>query len=140
MPTQANPIGEAVLDLHTGLVWEAAPGEFDGLPGISQFDRLNQPDARTACLLKFTGEVRGWRLPSIHELGSLMSAGDWHITIDELSPFSDIDESYWSATSDALNRINAWLVNFENGTAGPDNRVGLHWVWCVRGGGPITEY
>src|SRR5438477_12772588 len=53
---------EAVLDRETGLVWEKSPSR-TGAPWVP---------ARMACLNKILGERKGWRLPSIPELASLI--------------------------------------------------------------------
>jgi hypothetical protein len=60
---------EAVLDRETGLVWERAPN-------VSPTRYWS--DSRQICVNKNVGGRRGWRLPSIHELASLLD--DSHLT------------------------------------------------------------
>ena len=58
---------------------------------------------------------RGWRLPSVHELASLVDptnpGGDPDLPAGH--PFSNVQSSrYWSATTNADNPTNAWFVGF----------------------------
>src|SRR5262249_14464349 len=62
--------GAAVRDNQTGLVWEQTPA-----PSYHTWIQLGSgygPSARQECTLRKTGGQRGWRLPSVHELNSLV--------------------------------------------------------------------
>jgi len=122
---------EAVLDKETQLVWEQSP-------------RI-APDiwfqARFICVLKNVGGRLGWRLPSLHELASLMDPTQGVAPpLSPDHPFSNVQASdYWSATSDATNPNDAWVVSFGSPVGGVDTDVKtdpLVAVWCVRGGSP----
>jgi hypothetical protein len=41
---------------------------------------------------------------------------------------------YWSATTNAGDPINAWLVTFDTGGMGVGDKPSIANVWCVRGG------
>jgi len=81
------------------------------------------------------GGMRGWRLPSVVELASL---------IDPSLPapyvpapmFTGVQQnSYWSATSYDVNTATSskWNVNLADGLAGTSSRGTFLNVWCVRG-------
>jgi enamine deaminase RidA (YjgF/YER057c/UK114 family) len=53
---------DAVLDKETGLVWEKSP----------QSAAVSLPNARLACANKAVGGRKGWRLPALPELASLV--------------------------------------------------------------------
>lgn len=124
----------AVLDRETGLVWERSPVVIDGpnLNGAHEW-----AFARGRCTSRTTGGRKGWRLPSVHELASLLDANATTITKLPLGhPFTNVLEAgYWSATTVASNTLTAWVVIF-NPFMGVDDdfKTDLYQVWCVRGG------
>jgi hypothetical protein len=126
--------GEAVLDRETGLVWEKSPST----------DAFDWSQTRFNCLTRNTGGRRGWRLPSIHELLSLVdpSAPLPGPMLPPGHPFLNVQTApgrYWSATTVADGAIAAWDMSFGGGvdsTLKAFNALG----WCVRGGGPLSEY
>ena len=123
---------EAVLDRETGLVWERTP---DTLP-------QSWAGAKIACLNRTVSNRRGWRLPSIVELTSL---ADPSVTpgpsLPPGHPFVGIQSTrYWSATADAENPTNAFLVFFSGGGVGGGPKTDVVPVWCVRGGMNADAY
>lgn len=118
---------QAVLDRETGLVWERSPA-------TTGHDWGN---ARFQCTSRTTGGRKGWRLPSVHELASLIdpSVAPPGPTLPAGHPFTNVRSAlYWSASSSTGNPAVAWLVGFNDGTAGTGGKVGSDRVWCVRGG------
>jgi len=135
--------GAAVLDHETGLVWQKEPGDINGFGGVTEDDRLDWEDARYHCANLNDGGRKGWRLPSVHELNSLVDLNGDQSSLVNLPtghPFSSIqDNRYWSATVSARVSTAAWAVRF-NADANPktatfdDNKNFELFVWCVRGG------
>ena len=132
-----NWSSSAVLDKETGLVWERSP---------SSTAPSEWPDARNACTAKTTGNRTGWRLPSIHELASLIdpsvAAG---LTLPPGHPFLTVlSARYWSATSYAVQATTvAWVVDFSLGTASfavKSHPFSLSHAWCVRGDMNTGQY
>lgn len=117
--------GAAVRDDNTGLVWEQMPTSM-----------AMWSEARLQCLNKSVpavGGTRGWRLPSVTELASL---------IDPSLPapfvpgsFANVSVgNYWSATSIVDGGSNnRFSVSFQDGSIGTTSKTNLSYVWCVRG-------
>jgi hypothetical protein len=80
----------------------------------------------------------GWRLPSVHELASLVDPNNpgGNPALPLGHPFSNVkSETYWSATSVVNAASVAWGVFFGNSPGtGVFNKVDNFNVWCVRGG------
>ena len=63
---------EAVLDRETGLVWEQSPIAQGRLWSASLPSPLSVEGAQTHCKRRTLGNRKGWRLPTIQELASLV--------------------------------------------------------------------
>ena len=120
---------EAVLDKNTGLVWEKSP-QTPGAPWANAcVDGLN----------KVVGRQKGWRLPSIVELSSLIdpSAGPvptGGLLLPKGHPFTNVYSlQYWSATTTADDPNRAWFVFLEDGYTGSFIKSTSYQLWCVRG-------
>jgi hypothetical protein len=126
----------AVLDKETGLVWEQSP--------TTTVDDWN--DARSQCTTRTTGGRKGWRLPSVHELASLVdpSVAAPGPTLSPGHPFVGVQAGqstgYLSASTSADNPTSAWAVRFLNGNAIPSPKNSLNLAWCVRGGMNADQY
>ncbi len=124
--------GSAVRDNETGLVWEHSP----------ETKTMNWTRARFHCASLKVGGRMGWRLPSVHELASLVdpsvSPGP---TLPSGHPFTNVQAAhYWSATAFAGNPSRAWNVGFVMGMAHDIKVTDNHNVWCVRGGNNAAAY
>ncbi len=124
----------AVRDNETGLLW-ASPRT-----GTSTWT-----DARLACANDTTGGRKGWRLPSVHELATLVDPTQSNPALPAGHPFVNYQWSYygyWTATTDAAftSPAIAWAVRFNDALGQPAGTVGdlsKDWpgnTWCVRGG------
>lgn len=124
----------AVRDNNTGLVWEQTPTATPAPTWSS---------ARTQCLNKAVPAMgtRGWRLPSVVELTSLMDQA--------LAPpfvptvFAGVQSGiYWSSTSDAEGGSNnKFSVSLQDGSVGTSAK-GINNInfWCVRGSTTESTY
>ena len=121
---------EAVLDKETGLVWEQSPD------ANTFFWTL----AMSHCYTLELGGRKGWRLPTVEELSSLVDTTQSDPALPSGHPFSNVILTpftpYWSASTVADNTVFAWTVGFHNGYVFIDENKGLYQgpAWCVRAG------
>ena len=123
----------AVLDKETGLVWEKSPATTTHTWSVARFQ----------CTARTVGGRKGWRLPSVHELASLVDPTNPTANpfLSAGHPFTDVQSDfYWSATTNAENSAQAWNVLFTNGLVGTILKTGTFHVWCVRGGMNADQY
>ena len=123
---------EAVLDRNTGLVWQRRP-ENVARPVFS---------ASYHCMNATTGGQKGWRLPNITELTSLVDPSvTTEPTLPEGSPFEfNGHVFFWSGTLRHGFTDLAWSVNFRHGFI-DDAEFGLNLsALCVRGGPKVDAF
>lgn len=122
----------AVRDNNTGLVWEQMPTTM-----------LNWTDARFQCLNKAVpalGGTRGWRLPSVTELTSLIDPSLPAPYVPTVFAGVQVG-NYWSSTTIADGgSLNKFSVSFQDGTVGSTNKGNPNNVWCVRGSTTESTY
>ncbi len=119
--------GAAVLDQETGLVWEQSPSA----------TTIEFADAQFACNKKTVGNRKGWRLPTVQELASLVDPSQANPALPAGHPFSNVQSAfYWSANTRPTATTAAWDVSFSDGTvfAAVDIFPPSNFIWCVRGG------
>ena len=115
-----------VRDKETGLVWQ------------KNLDTTTRDwyDAQIYCNGLDLGLRKGWRLPTLQELASLVdtsASGSPKLPIGH--PFGNAEPLfYWAATSDAMDAAIAWGVRFDTGGAVRNAKNSPYSVWCVRGG------
>ena len=118
----------AVLDKETGLVWEQSPDT----------TQRTWVDALSHCTQKTVGGRKGWRLPTIEELASLVEPTNASPALPDGHPFTltiaQEDGFYWSATTFAGSTGFAWGVSFNFGGVDVGDKGDNVFVWCVRGG------
>ena len=122
--------GTAVRDNNTGLVWEQTPSL-----------TMDWASARFHCLNKPVGGTRGWRLPSVAELTSLMDPSLVAPYVPS-NMFTGVQPgNYWSATNIADGgTFNRFSVDFGAGTVGSTHKGNSNNVWCVRGSMSESTY
>ena len=118
---------DAVLDKEIGLVWEKSP----------QTTAVSSSNVRLTCANKAVGGRKGWRLPSLPELASLVdpSVASPGPTLSSGHPFLNVQSTnYWSTSAHAENPALMWGVGFGNGgVLGLSKAFDQH-AWCVRVG------
>jgi hypothetical protein len=122
----------AVLDNETGLVWERVPDTTarDFYIAHNHCNNLN------------VGNRKGWRLPAIQELASLIDPTNpgGNPDLPVAHPFTVLSSSYWSGTTFAGIVSGAWFVSFSDGEVGSDFNGNPNFVWCVRGGQGVDPH
>jgi Protein of unknown function (DUF1566) len=128
----------AVLDKETQLVWEKSPATNSG----------SWSGAISFCINKNVGGRKGWRLPSIPELASLIDPTQSNPSLPAGHPFLNVqtvqNDFYWSATTvDAVpagDPSRAWTVRFLDGLVTDIDKSAPDLTWCVRGGMNADAY
>jgi hypothetical protein len=136
----ANFNQQAVLDRETGLVWEKSPSL-----DVAVWDAVRQ-----TCIDKSIGGRKGWRLPSIPEISSLLdTTATTSPSLPTGHPFLNIGPGifslFFSATVDASNPSQfVWAITFSTLSSG--SHIALTFkaqnfrAWCVRGGMNADAY
>jgi hypothetical protein len=118
--------GAAVLDKETGLVWERSPDT----------SSRNWDAAWFHCTARTVGGRKGWHLPSIQELASLLDPTRSNPALPAGHPFMNVQNyAYWSSTIYPYDGglMAAW---FDSGILSPYTKsVNTIFTWCVRAGG-----
>jgi len=97
------------------------------------------------CIKKNVGGQKGWRLPSVVELTSLI---DPNATADPFlpvnHPFTNLQPTlinwFWSATTYAPDPAVVWMVVFPDGSVTTGFKTSSSRPWCVRGGMNADQY
>jgi len=119
---------DAVLDYETGLVWERSPTS----AAFPYYGATNY------CLNLSLGGRKGWRVPSIFELATLLdtTAVPPAPLLPAGHPFKNVSKVlwFWSSTQETNNTPSfQWGLNTMDGTVAPYPPAlgGVH-PWCVR--------
>ena len=113
-----------VKDSRHGLMWEDTPHVRE--------TKVTQPRAKEYCSELKLGGFDNWRLPTIHELLTIV---DYHRVSPALpKAFSYVeDESfYWTKTRVADEDDAFWGVNFKRGSSSKASQYYDRYVRCVR--------
>jgi hypothetical protein len=125
----SNWSSAAVLDRETGLVWEKSPDS----------TLRTWPAAMRQCNELSKSNRKGWRLPTLQDLTSLVDPSVVFPgpALPAGHPFDNVQwsaQEYWSATSFADFPTGAWSVGLATGNLRSDTKGAAKFVWCVRGG------
>ncbi|WP_027185426.1 DUF1566 domain-containing protein [Desulfovibrio inopinatus] len=131
VPAPYEAHGDIVRDPVTGLSWQRSP----------DLARRSFDDARSYCSgLTLEGE-NGWRVPSLHELFTLIDYGRKKPSLDPI--FFTTENPVWSADTFPGNDALGYIVSFEDGGVFQTRTHFFMNVRCVRGAvlpyGPYTD-
>ncbi len=115
---------EAVLDRETGLVWER----------VTRDHELQWDQAQYYCYQLKIADRKGWRLPTIDELATLIDSSQFAPALPDGHPFTIPSGYYWSSTSHASFTDSAWCVNFSTCDIYHQNKSKFYYVRAVRSG------
>jgi hypothetical protein len=133
----SNFNNQAVLDRETGLVWQRSPSlTFVAWSAIS-----------AACVNSAIGGRYGWRLPTVHELASLLDpAATTTPALPSGHPFNNLNffDTFWTATQQEDSPPNSAVVGWNQPAFSPSAPVTIIFTygsrtasvsrgWCVRG-------
>jgi len=116
--------GNAVLDKETGLVWEKS---------VSETER-NWVSACQHCYNLSLSYRKGWRLPTVEELASLLDMQQFSPSLPIGHPFENVQLDYYWTSTTYTETDKAWIVHMDNGFANGGSKTNTEDVWCVRGG------
>jgi len=118
---------DEVIDRLTGLCWRRTA---DLCGPVSWAQAL----ATVAQLNEQPGAPRGWRLPNINELESLVDCGMHSPALPASHPFLSVQDVYWSSTTSLYEPDWAWGIYLNKGAVGVGQKTQARFhVWGVRG-------
>ena len=125
-----------VTDAATGLIWRrcvegATPDTSGDCIGNTSKMTHEAALALTTNVAFSTGKV--WRLPSVRELGSLISINT-EPGIDVVAFPATPVRNHWTSTPLLSNSSRTWAVDFYSGFIFTSARTELYWVRLVRTG------
>lgn len=117
---------EAVLDKETGLVW-ARDGYLIGA--------RNWQSATNYCYWVIIGGRKGWRLPTVEELESLVEYTQGVQGLPNGHPFTNVQSAYyWSSTTHEADSSMAYGMRVIDGASNLSGKNNSYYMLPVRGG------
>lgn len=132
----SNWSSAAVLDRETGLVWEKSPST-NTFNWTVDLNNSNDEPAQAHCNRLTVGNRKGWRLPTVQELTSLLDGDPTNTSSPRLPPghpFTNVSGTYLSANPSKDLAGEVWCVVSTDGVVGWCSQTYPLKVWCVRGG------
>jgi len=120
---------DLVLDKETGLVW-ARDANLLG-------STITWEEANSYCWVEVTlGNRKGWRLPTVEELSSLVDPSQSGPALPMGHPFINVMQAahYWSRTAAVSDSAYAWMVLMGIGNPMQVHKSDGYYIWPVRGG------
>jgi hypothetical protein len=76
---------------------------------------------------------KGWRLPNINELETLVDCSRHSPALPGDAPITDVQSGYWSSTTSRFEPDWAWALYMDKGAVGVGQKAGRHFhAWAVR--------
>jgi len=113
-----------VKDSKTGLMWEDTPH----VKNV----KITQPKARMYCRELRLGGFENWRLPTIHELLSIVDYTRVEPALPKAFSYIEAESFYWTKTPLADSDDEFWGVNFKRGASSRASEYYDRYVRCVR--------
>lgn len=115
-----------VVDRLTGLCWQRNAGLSGAL--VDWGEALLSVRNLAARQPK-----KGWRLPNINELETLVDCSRHSPALPGEAPFTDVQSGYWSSTTSSFEPDWAWALYMDKGAVGVGQKTGRHFhAWAVR--------
>lgn len=115
--------GDVVHDSERKLMWQDN--------GAVESKEVHYGEAKTYCKKLSLAEHDDWRLPTVHELQSIVDLTRYEPAIQRGFHFV-ASESYWSSTLYADDKDRAWNVDFKSGSTQNSRHSYAFYVRCVR--------
>lgn len=134
--TPEDETDDAVLDKETGLMWERIP---------YNTTTIDWYDATTHCYETELANRKGWRLPTIEELLSLVDPTQTNPALPSGHPFAKptnpSNRVYWASTTAVHKTTEARCMQIYNGNPLYYPKSSANYsVWCVRGGNGYASW
>ncbi len=115
--------GDVVHDSERKLMWQDN--------GAVESKEVLYGEAKAYCEKLSLAEHDDWRLPTVHELQSIVDLTRYEPAIQRGFHFV-ASESYWSSTLYADDKDRAWNVDFKSGSTQNSRHSYAFYVRCVR--------
>ena len=130
------------IDQVTGLYWQSCT------EGKSGYNCLNGQDAIKTWAEAFAichqlnnkhqnkgfAGRKNWRLPTIYELELIADYSHTNPSIDQIKFPETRNYSYWTSSTRLANTNQSWVVSFNSGKAGFENKKRTRYIRCVSSG------
>ena len=124
--------GQEVTDTVTGLIWQKCPlGKTGSDCSAGSIQSLTWEGALQAAVTEAQITGKGWRLPNIKELNSIVEEKCVDPAIN-VTNFPNTKSGFWSASLYFDDFDTVWVVNFGGGGSGAGFRPGSEYVRLVR--------
>lgn len=124
-----------ITDNVSGLTWRrCSQGKNDDATCTGTALTYTWENALAQCESE-TEDYSDWRLPNVRELAGIMDFGRTAAPYINITDFpGTMGSYYWTSTTNAGMRTNAFLLLFNSGGTDNGAKTSSYYVRCVRGG------